>query len=179
MSDDEGAGSGSAGEVGPADGGAAEPGATRDSAADGTNGDGPGHGTGDDASPEDVDPMDVETVDPEEVERLRRRVESFEADIEERTVHRDDLESDLQRYVRRKVRRSHARGWGPYLVLLYGTLMTLGAFYFLSGGWAILAMLVIWLSTLGLYVLMLIVGWVGTLVGLPGRLRDRVGDLRD
>ena len=95
------------------------------------------------AAADDVEPMDVETADPEEVERLRRRVEAFEESIEERTVHRDEVEGDLKRYVRRKLRRGHARGWGPYLVLLYGTLMTLGAFYFLHGVWAILAMLVV------------------------------------
>jgi hypothetical protein len=54
--------------------------------------------------------------------------------------------------------------------------MTLGAFVALSGGWAILAMLVIWLSTLGLYVLMLLVGTTATVAGLPGRLKDRLGD---
>jgi len=135
------------------------------------------------AEPGGVDAEDVtsparETADPEEVERLRRRVEQFEADIEDRTVHRDSLESDLRRYVRRRVRRGKARGWGPYLVLLYGTVMTLGAFVYLNGVWAVLAMLVVWLSTLGLYVLMLIVGLVATAVGLPGRAADRVRDLR-
>jgi len=127
----------------------------------------------------DVDPLDVETVDPEAVERLRRELERFEAEMEDRTVHRDELEGDLKRYVRRRVRRGHARGWGPYLVLLYGTGMTLGAFYFLEGPWAVLAMLVIWLSTLGLYTLMLVVGWIGTAVGLPGRIAARVRDFRD
>ncbi len=190
MSDDEGAGAGPSGsDDGPAD---ADP---DGAAGSGAAGEGPGdtEGRGDagadesagepadgsSGEPADVSPMDVETVDPEEVERLRRRVEEFEADIEDRTVHRDDLEADLRRYVRRKLRRGHARGWGPYLVLLYGTVMTLGAFYFLQGVWAILAMLVVWLSTLGLYTLMVLVGWVGTILGLPGRLRDRVGDLRD
>ena len=55
--------------------------------------------------------------------------------------------------------------------------MTLGAFYLLSGGWAILAMLVVWLSTLGLYALMLVVGGLVGLASLPARavaqLRDR------
>ncbi|MFB6219477.1 MAG: YihY/virulence factor BrkB family protein, partial [Halobacteriaceae archaeon] len=86
-----------------------------------------------------------------EVRGLRRR-------LEERTVDREELEADLRGYVRARVRRGHARGWGPYLVLLYGTAMTLGAFYLLSGGWAILAMVVVWLSTLGLYALMVVVG---------------------
>jgi len=118
-----------------------------------------------------------EDVD-EELAELRAQLEEFEDEIEDRTVHRDDLERDLKRYVRRRVRRGHATGWGPYLVLLYGTVMTMGAFYFLGGGWAILAMLVIWLSTLGLYVLMVLVGVTVTAAGLPGKLRDVVSSLR-
>jgi YihY family inner membrane protein len=114
----------------------------------------------------------------EELAELRERLAEFEEDIDDRTVHREDIESDLKRYVRRRVRRGHARGWGPYLVLLYGTLMTLGAFYFLSGGWAVLAMLVIWLSTLGLYTLMLIVGVTFTAAGVPGRIRDAISEFR-
>ncbi|CAI48187.1 UPF0761 family protein [Natronomonas pharaonis DSM 2160] len=112
----------------------------------------------------------------EEIERLYDELDRFEERIEDRTVHRETLESDLRRYVRRRVRRGKARGWGPYLVLLYGTAMTLGAFYWLAGGWAVLAMVVIWLSTLGLYALMLIVGTTLTAAGLPGRLLDRVRD---
>jgi hypothetical protein len=57
--------------------------------------------------------------------------------------------------------------------------MTLGAFYFLNGVWAVLAMVVIWLSTLGLYTLMVLVGVTFTVAGLPGRLRDTVRDFRD
>jgi hypothetical protein len=102
-----------------------------------------------------------------EVERLRDRVE-------ERTVDRSALEADLRRYVRGRLRRGHARGWGPYLVLGYGAAMTIGAFYYLDGGWAILAMLVVWLSTLGLYALMLLVGAGVAASGLPGRLLDWV-----
>jgi len=49
------------------------------------------------------------------------------------------------------MRRGHARGWGPYLVLLYGTVLILGAFSFLDGLYAIAAMLILGLSTLGLY----------------------------
>ena len=109
----------------------------------------------------------------EELERLYDELDRFEARIDDRTVHREEIESDLKRYVRRQVRRGKARGWGPYLVLLYGTAMTLGAFFYLSGGWAVLAMLVVWLSTLGLYALMLLVGTTATLVGVPGRLKDR------
>ena len=113
------------------------------------------------------------------VEALAAELDALEADVADRTVHRDELTAELEGYVRRQVRRGHARGWGPYLVLLYGTAMTIGAFYFLSGGWAILAMLVIWLSTLGLYTLMLIVGGVVGVGRLPGRLQDRFGAFRD
>ncbi|PSP56923.1 hypothetical protein BRC72_10975 [Halobacteriales archaeon QH_7_66_36] len=110
-----------------------------------------------------------------EVRELRRRL----AEVEERTVSREALERDLKQYVRRRSRRGKARGWGPYLVLLYGTGMTLGAFYFLSGGWAVLAMLVVWLSTLGLYALMLLVGAGVSALGIPGTLRDRLSEFRN
>ena len=56
--------------------------------------------------------------------------------------------------------------------------MTIAAFALLNGGWAILAMIVVWLSTLGLYVLMALVGLAGAALGLPGRLRDWIGGLR-
>lgn len=120
---------------------------------------------------------DVHRVE-EEVYRLRGELSRFERAVEERTVKRPALEADLRRYVRQRMRRSRARGWGPYLVLLYGTIMTLGAFHFLAGGWAILAMLVVWLSTLGLYVVMVSVGAVFTLLGIPGRLRNAIGRRR-
>lgn len=109
----------------------------------------------------------------EELEQLYDELDRFEERIEDRTVHREEIERDLKRYVRARIRRGKASGWGPYLVLLYGTAMTIGAFVFLSSGWAILAMVVIWLSTLGLYVLMLIVGTTVTAAGLPGKLKDR------
>jgi Flp pilus assembly protein TadB len=112
----------------------------------------------------------------EQLDALREDLEAFEDDVEDRTVHRSEVESELRRYVRARLRRGHARGWGPYLVLLYGTAMTIGAFYLLTGGWAILAMIVVWLSTLGLYVLMLIVGAVLAAVSLPGRLAERFRD---
>jgi YihY family inner membrane protein len=118
----------------------------------------------DDASPEELR---------EEIEQLYDELDRFEERIDERTVHREEIEHDLKRYVRARLRRGKARGWGPYLVLLYGSAMTFGAFYFLSGGWAVLAMLVIWLSTLGLYALMLVVGTTITVASLPGRLKDR------
>jgi membrane protein len=119
---------------------------------------------------------DLATKD--ELNELRQEIDDFEEEIEGRTVHREELEDDLEQYVRRQVRRGHARGWGPYLVLLYGTVMTLGAFYFLGGGWAILAMLVVWLSTLGLYALMVLVGLASAAIGVPGRVVDRLRNLR-
>jgi membrane protein len=143
------------------------------------------HGDGsdaDDAVGETPDPSDDAHGDRDidaELAEIRDELATFEDEIDDRTVHRDEIERDLERYVRRRVRRGHARGWGPYLVLLYGTVMTLGAFYFLGGGWAILAMLVIWLSTLGLYVLMLLVGVTSNALGLPSRLKDRVQDFRE
>ncbi|PGF17002.1 hypothetical protein CP556_13320 [Natrinema sp. CBA1119] len=114
----------------------------------------------------------------EEIERLRDRVDAFEDDVESRTVRKESLESELKRYVRRRVRRGHATDWGPYLVLLYGTAMSIAAFYFLAGGWSILAMFVVWTSTLGLYVLMVLFGFGISLLGLPGRLRNAIGDRR-
>ncbi|SNZ17423.1 YihY family inner membrane protein [Natronoarchaeum philippinense] len=115
-----------------------------------------------------------------EIADLRSELDEFEDSVDERTVDRDEFESDLKRYVRRRVRRGHARGWGPYVVLLYGTAMTIAAFYtpYLEGGWAIFAMLVIWLSTLGLYVLMVLVGTGLSLLGVPGRLRNAIGSWR-
>jgi len=113
-----------------------------------------------------------------DVTELARRVESLEAELGEKTVRRADLEDDLQGYVRKRVRRNHARGWGPYLVLLYGTLMTLGAFYWLGGGWSILAMIVVWLSTLGLYVLMVLFGIGFSAAGTPLKAVDWVRERR-
>ena len=127
----------------------------------------------------DVDALEDE-VDRLETElyRIRGELSRFEQAVDDRTVDKPDLERELRRYVRRRMRRSRARGWGPYLVLLYGTAMTVGAFYYLAGGWAILAMFVIWLSTLGLYVLMLGAGLVFTLLGLPSRARDAIARRR-
>lgn len=123
--------------------------------------------------------------DPDEAEELSARVEALaeelaalEAEVESRTVHRTAVEEDLRSYVRTRIRRGRARGWGPYIVLLYGTGMTVAAFYLLSGGWAILAMLVIWLSTLGLYVLMVLAGAAISLADLPGRVVDLVRERR-
>lgn len=119
-----------------------------------------------------------EFVTRDELQDLQETLDAFEDEIEDRTVHRKELERDLKGYVRSRVRRGHATGWGPYLVLLYGTAMTLGAFYFLSGVWAILAMVVVWLSTLGLYTLMVLVGVTITAVGVPGRTLDKLRNLR-
>jgi YihY family inner membrane protein len=133
------------------------------------------------ASPDDGDgvtTVEPESVDYQDLAELREELDRFEEQIEERTVHRDTLEAELQKYVRSRTRRGKARGWGPYLVLLYGTAMTLGAFYFLDGGWAILAMIVVWLSTLGLYALMLIVGVTMNAASLPGRVLTKLRELR-
>jgi hypothetical protein len=123
-----------------------------------------------------ADPSDGDLE--EQVRELRADLAEFEERVDERTVHRDEVERDLKRYVRRRIRAGKARGWGPYLVLLYGTAMTLGAFYYLSDLAAMFAMFVIWLSTLGLYVLMLIVGAGLSAASLPGRIYDRLESLR-
>ena len=125
-----------------------------------------------------VSTVESEPVDHADLAEIRRELDRFEEEIDERTVHREELEADLQQYVRKRVRRGHASGWGPYLVLLYGTVMTLGAFYFLSGGWAILAMLVVWLSTLGLYTLMVLVGVTLNATSLPVRAFRTLRNLR-
>ena len=139
----------------------------------GPGGDGPGPGPG----RRDVDPERVEYL-ASELADLQEEVEGLESRVADRTVHRDDIEAELRRYVRARQRRGHATGWGPYLVLLYGVVMTLGAFYYLGGIWAILAMIVVWLSTLGLYVVMVALSTgisvtrrVAALRGLIGRFR--------
>lgn len=113
-----------------------------------------------------------------ELEELRAELETFERDVEERTVEKPQLEEELKQYVRSRLRRGHARGWGPYLVLLYGVVLTLGAFYYLSGGWAIAAMIVLALSTLGLYVLFLLVGVGLNAASLPSKTIDYIRDRR-
>jgi len=125
---------------------------------------------GDDDREEDV-PTPESAPD---ITEVARDVAAIRTRLEEKTVDRAALETDLRGYVRRRIRAGHARGWGPYLVLLYGTAMTVGAFYWLSGGWAILAMLVVWLSTLGLYVVMVVVGAGANALGVPGRIADWV-----
>ncbi|WP_321111963.1 YihY/virulence factor BrkB family protein [Halorussus salinisoli] len=127
--------------------------------------------TDDESAPDIVELRD-------ELRELRADVESFEEDIETRTVEKPEVESELKQYVRKRMRRGHARGWGPYLVLLYGTAMTLGAFFWLRGAWAIFAMAVVWLSTLGLYTLMVVFGFGIGVLSLPGRISDRIGNFR-
>lgn len=133
---------------------------------------------GDGETPPPGDPTEpVEPASEAEVERLREELAEFREDVQTRTLHREAVEDALQSYVRGEIRGSHARGWGPYVVLLYGTLMTLGGFYYLRGLVAIGAMLIIWLSTLGLYVLMVMVGAGLNLAEIParaiGRFRNR------
>jgi len=124
-------------------------------------------------------------VDPERVEYLASELADLQAEFDEledqvgdKTVHRDDIEAELRRYVRARQRKGHATGWGPYLVLLYGVFMTLGAFYYLGNVWAILAMIVVWLSTLGLYVFMAVFSTGITLTRRVAALRDIVGRRR-
>jgi YihY family inner membrane protein len=112
------------------------------------------------------------------VEELRADLDDFERDVDDRTLPKADVEAELKRYVRRRMRRGKARGWGPYLVLLYGTVMTLGAFFFLDGLWAILAMLVLFLSTLGLYTLFILVGIGFNALSVPAKAADAVRDRR-
>jgi hypothetical protein len=134
------------------------------------------------------EPERGETVEPsgapdiseleDRVEELRGDLDAFERDVDERTLPKADVEAELKRYVRRRMRRGKARGWGPYLVLLYGTVMTLGAFFFLDGIWAIAAMVVLFLSTLGLYALFLVVGIGFNVLSVPAKAADAVRDRR-
>ncbi|SEK91965.1 YihY/virulence factor BrkB family protein [Haloferax larsenii] len=149
-------------------------------------GDTDGPQTGDDAGDESrastsVSPQgapDIEELEAR-VEELRADLDTFEADVQDRTVEKPKLEAELKRYVRRRVRRGKARGWGPYLVLLYGVVLTLGAFYYLQSDLiAVVAMLIIFLSTLGLYVLFVIFGLGLSALGVPGRAVDAVRERR-
>lgn len=115
----------------------------------------------------------------EEVGRLRAEFDEFEDDVERRTVDKPAVESELKRYVRSRMRRGHARGWGPYLVLLYGTVLILGAFSFLDGLYAIASMLILGLSTLGLYTLFIVVGIGLNLIETPGKALDYARDRGD
>ncbi|MFB6163131.1 MAG: YihY/virulence factor BrkB family protein, partial [Halococcoides sp.] len=115
-----------------------------------------------------------------EIDRLRSELRDLEDRVDRKAVDREDLEGRLRRYVRWRQRRGYARSWGPYIVLLYGVILTLAAFYtsHLYGGWTILAMLVIWLSTLGLYALMVIVGMTLTGTSWLGLARDALQQRR-
>jgi len=135
--------------------------------------------TGDDTRG-DVEPSPAPDIEDlaDRVDEVRADLDAFESDVEDRTVDRPELEAELKEYVRRRVRRGHARGWGPYLVLLYGTVMTLGAFYLLSDLIALVAMVVIFLSTLGLYVLFVLFGFGISLLGKPGQALDALRRFR-
>jgi membrane protein len=109
----------------------------------------------------------------EEVDELRSELDDFEDDVEQRTVDRPQLEDDLKAYVRSRMRQGKATGWGPYLVLLYGTVLSLGAFYWLDGWPAVAAMLVTFTSTLGLYVLFVLFGGVIGAVRTAGGVAER------
>ncbi|RDZ54244.1 hypothetical protein C5C07_01540 [Haloferax sp. Atlit-4N] len=121
---------------------------------------------------------DIEELE-SQVEELRADLDAFEDDVTDRTVEKPKLEAELKRYVRRRMRRGKARGWGPYLVLGYGVVLTLGAFYYLQSDLiAVVAMLIIFLSTLGLYVLFVMFGIGLNALGLPGRAVDAVRERR-
>lgn len=129
-------------------------------------------GRTDDDSPSDDEDVSRPSAAPD-VAELSRQVRALQLEVDAKTISRQEVESELKGYVRKRIRRGQARGWGPYLVLLYGTIMTLGAFYYLEGMWAIGAMFVLWLSTLGLYVLMLMVGVGIKGLAIPASLLDR------
>ena len=107
-----------------------------------------------------------------EVRELRSQLDEFEDDVERRTVDKPAVESELKRYVRSRMRRGHARGWGPYLVLLYGTVLTLAALTSLDGIYAVGAIVVLGLSTLGLYTIFVVVGIGLNLIETPGKALD-------
>ena len=134
-----------------------------------------------DGAETEIDPRgapDIDQLD-RRVEALRDDLESFEDDIEARTVDRPTLKADLERYIRGRLRRGKARGWGPYLVLLYGTAATISAFYFLDDDLlAVVAMVIIYLSTLGLYALFVVFGVGLNALGVPGRFIDWIRDRR-
>jgi len=109
----------------------------------------------------------------EEVEELRSELDGFEENVEQRTVDRPQLEDDLKAYVRSRMRQGKARGWGPYLVLLYGVALSVAAFHYLSSWAAVAAMLVAFTSTLGLYVLFVLFGGVIGAARTAGGLTER------
>ncbi|WP_435119368.1 YihY/virulence factor BrkB family protein [Halolamina sp. C58] len=110
----------------------------------------------------------------EEVDELRSELDGFEDDVQQRTVDKPQLEEDLKAYVRARMRQGKARGWGPYLILLYGVALSLGAFYWLSDWAAVAAMLVAFTSTLGLYVLFVLFGGVIGAARTAGGIAERL-----
>ena len=110
----------------------------------------------------------------EEVDELRSELDGFEDDVQQRTVDKPQLEEDLKSYVRARMRQGKARGWGPYLILLYGVVLSLGAFYWLSDWAAVAAMLVAFTSTLGLYVLFVLFGGVIGAARTAGGIAERL-----
>ncbi|WP_144905046.1 YihY/virulence factor BrkB family protein [Halobellus captivus] len=155
--------------------------ATNEDAADESVPEGDPSFAGDADSETELDPRgapDIEQLD-RRIEELRADLDAFESDVQSRTVDRPDVEGEMRRYVRGRLRRGKARGWGPYLVLLYGTAATIAAFYFLQDDLlAVAAMVVIYLSTLGLYTLFVVFGVGLNALGVPGRLVDWVRDRR-
>ncbi|MFC4357029.1 YhjD/YihY/BrkB family envelope integrity protein [Halobium salinum] len=140
-----------------------------------------GAGPDEDRGRRDVEPhgaADINELE-ERIAELQADLAAFEENVDERTVQKPELERELKKYVRSKVRRSKARGWGPYLVLLYGVVLTLGAFSEFSGWVAFSAMLVIFLSTLGLYVLFVMFGTVLNVTGAPAKAVRAVRNRRD
>jgi hypothetical protein len=105
---------------------------------------------------------------------LRADLDSFEEEVESRTVDRPTLKTDLEEYTRKQLRRGKARGWGPYLILLYGTATTIAAFYLLDDLVALVAMIVTYLSTLGLYALFVLLGVGFNAVDTSRNLLDRI-----
>ncbi|GAB7011879.1 YihY/virulence factor BrkB family protein [Halolamina salina] len=110
----------------------------------------------------------------EEVDELRSELDGFEDDVQRRTVDKPQLEEDLKAYVRARMRQGKATGWGPYLILLYGVALSLGAFYWLSDWAAVAAMLVAFTSTLGLYVLFVLFGGVIGAARTAGGIAERL-----
>ena len=107
---DGSAGPGGSGETGgsPGPGGSGGPGGPGDPGdPGGPGGDGPGPSPG----RRDVDPERVEYL-ASELADLQEEVEGLESRVADRTVHRDDIEAELRRYVRARQRRGHATGWG-------------------------------------------------------------------
>lgn len=132
------------------------------------------NGESDDSGDDDERPRgapDVAALEAE-VRELRSQLDEFEDDVERRTVDKPEVESELKRYVRSRMRRGHARGWGPYLVLLYGTVLTLAALTSLQGIYAVGAIVVLGLSTLGLYTIFVVVGVGLNLLETPGKALD-------